>query len=323
VPQHLSRRDWLTRTPLALGAGLAAASSRTIATSTPPAQDAAAPAFGLCLNTSTIRGQKLGLAETVDLVAEVGYDGIEPWVREIDEFVAAGGSLRDLAARIRDHGLAVPSTIGFFDWIVDDPARRAKGLDEGKRSMDLVRQIGATRIAAPPTGATDTAMTDFHAIADRFATVVELGKQHGVTPQLEVWGFSKTITRLADAAHVVIDSGHPDACLLADVYHLYKGGSPENGLRFLNSSALQHFHVNDYPDIPRDAIKDADRVYPGDGVAPIAAVLRDLQAVGYQGMLSLELFNPTYWEQDARLVARNGLEKMRAVVQAALPVPRA
>ena len=79
------------------------------------------------------------------------------------------------------------------------------------------------------------------------------------------------------------------------------------------------FHMNDYPATPpREAITDAQRVYPGDGVAPLAPMLRDLFATGFDGTLSLELFNRTYWEQDALSVARTGLEKMKQAVAKAL-----
>ena len=62
----------------------------------------------------------------------------------------------------------------------------------------------------------------------------------------------------------------------------------------------------------------ADRVYPGDGVAPLRTVICDLRSIGFEGVVSLELFNPEYWQQDALCVARTGLEKMKAVVTAAL-----
>ena len=62
-------------------------------------------------------------------------------------------------------------------------------------------------------------------------------------------------------------------------------------------------------------ITDAHRVYPGDGVAPLKPMLRDLRALGFKGVLSLELFNPEYYKRDALEVARTGLEKMKAVVQ--------
>jgi 2-keto-myo-inositol isomerase len=59
---------------------------------------------------------------------------------------------------------------------------------------------------------------------------------------------------------------------------------------------------------------DSDRVYPGDGVAPIKQILRDLQAMGGTKVLSLELFNKTYWAQDAMLVASTGLQKIKSLV---------
>ena len=40
--------------------------------------------------------------------------------------------------------------------------------------------------------------------------------------------------------------------------------------QLLNGKAIGIFHLNDYPSTPtRDKITDADRVYPGDGIAPL------------------------------------------------------
>jgi sugar phosphate isomerase/epimerase len=73
--------------------------------------------------------------------------------------------------------------------------------------------------------------------------------------------------------------------------------------------------MNDFPATPpRETIKDADRVYPGDGVGPLTQIVKDLLATGFQGTLSLELFNPTYWKDDALNVARTGLAKMKETV---------
>jgi 2-keto-myo-inositol isomerase len=308
---HLSRRDWLLGTA-SLGAGLAAG-TRAVAKE----EKAPGKPFRYCLNTSTIRGQKLSLWDEIDLVAKAGYDGIEPWVREIQEFIRLGGALRNLPKRIRDAGLTVENAIGFFAWIVDDVMTRKKGLEDARRSMELVRQIGGTRIAAPPVGATGGKKIELARIAERYRALLELGDKMDVVPQLEVWGFSRNLGRLGEVACVAIESGHPDACILADLYHLYKGGSPFTGLGLLNGAAMHTFHINDYPtDPPRDKISDADRVYPGDGVAPLGEILRTLHRTGFRGALSLELFNRDYWKQDAAVVARKGLEKMKAAVKA-------
>jgi sugar phosphate isomerase/epimerase len=282
------------------------------------AGDREAP-FRYCLNTSTIRGQKLPLSEVVDIAAAAGYDGIEPWIREIQEHQKQGGSLKDLQKQIADRGLKVESAIGFAAWMADDDAQRAKGLEDARRDMDLVRQIGGTRIAAPPAGATNHAGFDLFAAAERYAALLKVGDEIGVTPQLEFWGPVASLHKLSQAALIATECGCAKACLLPDVYHMFRGGSDFAGLKLIAGGAIHNFHINDYPgDIPRLEQNDGCRVYPGDGVAPLGEILRDLHANGFRGSLSLELFNKEYWSQDPGHVAATGLAKMQASVAKAL-----
>lgn len=309
--EQLSRRQLLA----AAGAGIAISATGAGASE----RHSATKPFRYCLNTSTIRGQKLGIVEEVEIAAKAGYDGIEPWLRELEEYVQQGGSLRDLRKRIEDAGLTVESAIGFAQWIVDDDDARARGLEQAKRDMDLLQQIGGKRLAAPPAGATEQTDLDLMRAAERYRALCELGDRMGVVPQVEVWGFSKSLARLGESVFVAIESGHPHACLLPDVYHIYKGGSDFAGLRMLGPHGVQVFHVNDYPaDPPRESINDSHRVYPGDGVAPLDAIFQTLREIGFCGALSLELFNRDYWQQDALTVARTGLEKTKAAVERAL-----
>ena len=306
-----TRRQWLTRTPALLAAGAAA-------TAAPAAEPAREP-FRYGLNTSTLSGQKLDLVELVDIAAKAGYQALEPWVRELEQHAKSGRSLKELGQRIRDRGLTVESAIGFAEWLVDDEARRKKGLEQARRDMDLVQQVGGKRLAAPPAGATNQADMSLSQCAERYRALLDLGDGLGVVPELELWGFSRTLSRLGEAAGIAMESGHPAACILPDVFHLYKGGSSLTGFRLLSGTALHVLHFNDYPaDPPRAAITDAKRIYPGDGIAPLKDLVRDLQRIGFRGVLSLELFNRDYWMQDPMTVARTGLEKMRAVVRASL-----
>jgi sugar phosphate isomerase/epimerase len=276
-----------------------------------------APDFILGLNTSTLRGHKLPIVEEIAIAEKAGYRGMEPWVEELERYAGSGGSLKDLGKRFQDAGISVESAIGFFEWIVDDPARRQKALEVARRSMDLVRQIGGKRLAAPPVGATDRAMPDMLRVAERYRAVLELGDRIGVVPQVEVWGFSRTLGRLGEAAMVAMEADHPSACILPDVYHLHRGGSGLGGVKLLAPRAIHVFHFNDYPaNPPREKLTDADRVYPGDGIAPLGRLLQDLAEGDFQVMLSLELFNRQYWSQDPLTVARTGFEKMNALVQA-------
>ena len=310
----MNRRQAMATAALAVGAAsstVAAAPRRSRRTDEEP--------FGYCFNTSTVRGQKLAFDEQVELTARAGYDAIEPWIRDVQAFVDNGGNLDKIRSRIEQLGITVESAIGFANWIVDDDTKRAEGLETARHDMKLVKAIGGTRIAAPPVGATNQEDLDLFKAAARYRDLLEVGKEEGVTPQLELWGFSKSISRLGELMFVAVESGHPDACMLLDIYHIYKGGSDFQGLELINSSRVHVFHVNDYPaDPPRETISDADRVYMGDGVAPTSMILQTIYKNGFRGMLSLELFNRTYWEQDALEVARTGLEKMKASVRKAM-----
>lgn len=316
---RFSRRE-VVQAGIGLAAGAAlAAGERASASGNLAAKKERDMPFTYCLNTSTLRGQKLPLGELVEIAAKAGYTGIEPWIEEIERYKEAGGSLPDLKKRIGDLGLTVESAIGFAEWIVDDDARRAKGLEHAKRDMELVAQIGGKRIAAPPIGATDQPNLNLLAAAERYRALLEVGEQAGVVPQVEVWGFSQLLHRLGQAACVALESGHPNACILPDIYHLYRGGSDFSGLKMLQGAAIHAFHVNDYPaNPPREKLNDSDRVYPGDGVAPTDTIFRALRDIGFRGALSLELFNKEYWQQDALTVARTGLQKTRAAVEKAL-----
>jgi 2-keto-myo-inositol isomerase len=315
----LSRRSAFTKAGVGVGAMLLGQPLAAAQASTEAAASAPNAPFLFCLNTATIRGQKLGLVKELEVAAQAGYQGIEPWIESIDSFVKGGGSLKDLRGRIRDLGLTVESAIGFAEWIVDDEAKRAKGLERAKYELDLVAQLGGKRLAAPPSGATNLPGLELMKAAERYRALLDLGDQIGVVPQLELWGFSKNLNRLGECACVAIETGHPKACLLLDVFHLYKGGSDFRGVKLLNGNAVQVLHMNDYPkDPPREKINDSFRVLPGDGDAPVVELLRTLHATGGQKVLSLEIFNRKYWEQDALTVAKAGLEKMKAVAQKAL-----
>ncbi len=306
----LTRRHFIATAGAVAGAGLLEAA---------PGRPSPAPAggFRFCLNFSTIRGQNLDLAGEIEIAAKAGYDAIEPWIGKLREFVAKGGSLKDLRRRINDHGLTVESAIGFATWIVDDEKLRAKGMEDAKRDMELLAAIGGKRIAASPAGANAAVALD--AAASRYRDLLDLGKSIGVVPQVEMWGGHPAVGTVAKAVYIALQSGHPDACFLGDAYHTFKGGSDFSSFALLGGPVLQVFHMNDYPAEPsREALTDAHRVYPGDGIAPLVPLLKTFLRNGAAPVLSLELFNKQYWTLDPLEVAKTGLAKMRAVAAAAI-----
>jgi len=310
----LSRREVLAGAGLLAGAAVFGERPGLAAEPAAPVAQAPAASFRYCLNTATLRGHKLGIVKEVEVATKAGYDAIEPWIEALQAYVQGGGALKDLGKQIKDSGLTVEDAIGFPQWLVDDDARRAKGVEQAKREMDMVAQIGGRRLAAPPVGATDLPKLSVAQAAERYRVLLEAGAQIGVVPQLELWGFSKNLGRLSECVAVAMETCHPSACVLVDVFHLYKGGSDFRGIRLLGPEAIQMLHMNDYPnDPPREKIDDSFRAYPGDGVAPLTELLQALRRTGGQKVLSLELFNRKYWSEDPLEVAKTGLAKMKAV----------
>ncbi|WP_375447407.1 sugar phosphate isomerase/epimerase family protein [uncultured Fibrella sp.] len=272
--------------------------------------------FTLCLNMSTIRGQKLGFIGELEAASKAGFRSVEVWVGTLQDYLKTN-TPAEARRRLADLGITVENAIGFAPWIVDDAAARQKGLDQMKLEMEQLAQIGCKRVATPPIGAqnADAPIIDLHRAAERYRALLDLGQQTGVNPQLELWGFSKNLNRLSEVMYVAAEANHPNARLLLDVYHLYKGGSGITALPMVGKPAIEVFHVNDYPATLTPAqITDADRVYPGDGVAPLRDILKIIQNPARPVVLSLEVFNKNYYAQPADQVTKTAYQKIQAMV---------
>ena len=267
--------------------------------------------INFCLNTSTIRDEDTTILDAIDTAANAGYDGVEPWVEELDKWVAAGGSLKEVRERAEDRGIEIVNLIAFPEWAVPEDDRRIEGLQEAERCLRMAQTLKCPFLAAPPCGIHERHV-DLFSVAERFAVIVDLASSYGVEPLLEYWGIAKTLGTTGEALLVAAECGRPGVRLLADVFHMYKGSGHHHGFEHFGVGRLGLIHVNDYPESPgRDQVTDADRVYPGDGLSQWDQIVESLNAMGYEGMLSLELFNQSYWNQGPERTAREGLEKLK------------
>jgi len=300
----MSRRNALSA--ISLGAlGLAAPTSLA-------GKDSSAPAkFSYCLNTSTISGNNPGLLTYVEIASSAGYDGIEIWVRDVEAALEAGHSASSLKKFIEDHGLRIENAIGFAPWLVEGDA----GFKQMEEEMQMLASIGCHRIAAPAAGVSADKPLDLFVAGEKYKKLLELGRKTGVMPQLEFWGSSNVLWHLGQVLMIAAVADDPDARILPDVYHMFRGDSGFNALKLLRGDLIEVFHMNDYPaSKAREEQGDSDRVYPGDGNAPIQKILTDLKNMGGDKVLSLELFNRAYWKENPLEVAKTGLLKMKSLV---------
>ena len=268
--------------------------------------------FRYCLNTSTISGQDPGLHQCIEIASKSGYDGVELWVRDVKDYLDSGNSASTLRGFLSDHHIQVENVIGFAPWLAEGKS----GFQQMKADMEMMAEVGCTRIAAPVAGLGDDKPLDLFRAGERYRELIELGLETGVLPQLEFWGASKVFWHIGQALMVAAVANHPNVRILADVYHMFRGNSGFDSLKMLNGQLLEIFHMNDFiATIPREKQRDADRVYPGNGVAPLKQILTDLKNMGGVKVLSLELFNEEYWKEDPLVVAQTGIQKMKNLVE--------
>jgi 2-keto-myo-inositol isomerase len=264
--------------------------------------------FRFCLNSSTISGQNPGVLEYIRIASEAGYDGIELWVRDIQSYLEAGNTLATLKSYIDDHGIKVENAIGFAPWLAEGDG----GFRQMAAEMHILAEIGCNRIAAPAAGVNGDQALDLFDAGEKFKRLLDLGRKTGVMPQLEFWGASNVLWHMGQILMIAAVADDPDVKILPDVYHMFRGGSGFDTLKMLDGGMIDIFHMNDYPStIAREEQTDADRIYPGDGAAPIKQILGDLKKMGGEKVLSVELFNREYWEEDPLDVAKTALQKMK------------
>ena len=266
--------------------------------------------FRYGLNTSTI--QPAGLMDKIDIAARAGYQAIELWINEVEDYLADGNELSELRKALDDRGLERPSMISLRDWCVEDASEAAAALEVARRRLDTARGLGVKRIVAgPPRGKVPQSLA-----VERYGQILELSVARGVPASLEFLGFVEGINTLEKAWAICAAVGSPEGTITPDAWHMFRGGSNFATLDDIPADHISCFHWNDAPATPpRTEQTDADRVHAGDGIMDLAALAGTLNEKGFDGVLSLELFNRTYWKQDPFAVAETGLAKMQQSVE--------
>jgi sugar phosphate isomerase/epimerase len=320
----MDRRTFLKTAPAATvasgalgGASLAHGDAHPKASNGRPAQkpyqNGKSP-WPISLDGATVGWPKLG--KFVDIAAEAGYDAIEPWMRQLEQYEADGGNLKDLAKRIEDRDLFVPSIIGLWNAIPTQRSAFEKSLTPTRKRMRLARDLGAQHVQTIPAKEGEM---NLDWAGQAYRQLLDIGlNDYNLVPAL-VFVEMFTIKTLSDAAHAALVADHPKARIIPDTFHMHLAGSGLASLRHLHGDFIAIFQFNDAPATPaRDKLNDGHRVMPGDGILPLQQALQDLHHAGFKRAVSVELYNSKYHKMDALKAARLGLNKTVAVIDQAV-----
>ena len=254
-------------------------------------------------------------ADVLKIARLAGYSAVELRHADFMRCRQAGMKEQAIVQAVRDNGMKV-AVVGTENGMLFDSG------DELERLQGSLRYVSEKAVALdcrvvmmPPgqfvEGATKLAVGNLR-------TCAEITAEHGLQLALEFNSRHPSINTLESAMEVIDAVNMPNCGVLVDTYHLYRSGGSAQSVRRLPVDKIVTVQFSDVPHAPpSDAPVATDRLPPGDGTVPFVEFLQTLMAMRYQGYLSYEAPNPKLWRRPADLVAREGVQRMLALLQQA------
>lgn len=267
----------------------------------------------LGLNGATT--MKADLFTDIRAAGAAGFELIELWAAKLDRALEERGiaAVRDALAAAGVRPWAINS-IEHISFRSQDDERNIK--QRCRQLCEAARQIGCPYIVVvpgkAPAGATEQEIAEESA---RILSVLSDIAQPDVGLAFEfIGGQGLSVGTLGQAVDAVEACGRDNVGVVLDCFHFYAGGSSFDDFDRLDPEKLFIFHINDAEDLPREDLRDSHRLLPGEGILPLREILSSLSKIGYDKMVSIELFRPEYWERDPLELARDCKQSMEKVL---------
>jgi sugar phosphate isomerase/epimerase len=246
--------------------------------------------------------------QDVEAYADAGFRAMEIWLGKVDAYLEEGHRLEQARALLDDNGLtAVGACFSALTFGGDEEQNALHAL---RGRLEMCQALGAPALVVLPGVAGPAGSLDSYDVAaEGLARCGELAEPYGVSLAIEFLKGSDFVGSLRTATDVARRTGRENVGVLFDTFHFYTGISKMADIARMESGELLLVHLNDCPDVPREAATDKMRVLPGDGIFPLAEMLGAIRDIGYDGYVSLEVFSDELWKRDPAEAARLGLER--------------
>lgn len=244
------------------------------------------------------------LREKLKAIAAAGFDGIEIFEQD---FIAFDGSPQDVGRMVCDHGLEIMLFQPFRDFEGLPAPLRARAFDRAERKFDLMQELGTDLVLVCSTVHPDS-LGGIDRTADDFAELGTRAASRGLRVGFEALAWGKHINDHRDAWEVVRRADHPNIGLILDSFHtLGRKLSPES-IRSIPGDKIFFVQLADAPLIEMDLLYWSRhfRNMPGEGDLPVVDFMRAVAATGYDGPLSLEIFNDQFRGGSPKAIAVDG-----------------
>ena len=270
----------------------------------------------MILSIHQTTSQRAGYRKILEGWAKAGIKNVEISDRILDDFIKTE-SLATAKSVITDNGLTMVSGASVLQDFWNKNAGFGALMEIWKKRCEQFASLGSTKIYCPSTTNRMVKEEDYKTVPDAIREAGDVAKQYNLTAMIEFARSSTLISTLTTSLRLIREAGHPNVRPMLDCYHFWSGMGKFEDLDMLKPGELAHVHFNDTPDIPRELLGQQTRVIPGDGVAPLAKILRKLAEKGYDGALSVELFLPELQGGDPQEVATQIRTKCEKVMREA------
>lgn len=135
--------------------------------------------------------------------------------------------------------------------------------------------------------------------------LADIAEPYGASLAFEFLGQTDCSVQTLDLCNEIVEKvDRKSVGNVIDTFHFYAGNSSFEAIDSMRPEKLFIFHINDAENLPKEELTDAHRLYPGTGILPIREIKDRFDKIGYDRMVSIEIFRPEYWDHDPFEVAK-------------------
>jgi sugar phosphate isomerase/epimerase len=270
----------------------------------------------MTLSLHQFTSARAGYRKSLEGWARAGIRRVEPAAGLLDDYLKTE-SMASAKRVLYDNGLEVVSGAVGVTGLWEPNPNFPKNLDAFRRRCEQFAELGAPLVYSPCATSATFTPDDYVRALDNIRQTAEVARKFRMKVAAEFVRNSTFLASLRTALRLHRDAAHPNFGILFDCYHFWSGPSKFEDMDSIRPGEIIHAHLNDTPDVPWELLNLQSRVIPGDGVAPLAKILKKLADTGYAGPISVELFLPRFQEADPFGLAREIQRKSEAVFRLA------
>jgi len=263
---------------------------------------------------------KTPMEDFLQCIAAAGFEGVE--LRRDETFAyLETHSVQDLKDQLEAAHLKVVSwnAIELFSLCDEDAFQGMYNYTE--RLMQIGQEIGCDLIIAVPSFTDQSVFPEDQIVektVERFQKLRALAANYSFHMGFEPLGFPNNSVRTIEQAMEIFDAAEqdnlPQSGLIIDTFHFFLAGQTAEDLQKIPIDRLWLVHFDDCVEKPLEELQDADRVWPGEGFFDLTGIMNALEVMHYDGFISLELFNPSYWKQEPSSTAEAAFQSLQKYV---------